>query len=223
MSDPSVKKDNIILLEDVLISRVSLAQPFKPKTPQIDSRTGQPKADKYHVDVILDEQHRQFAELMALIQNVAADGWQDRAQQILASIRGNKQRFCIQRGDLQRPGKPQYAGKIYVSASNEMQPTVGFTKNGVNVFNRRTPVMAVPSDDQYPYDGSFCNVHLQFYTYLFGNDPGMGSSVLGVQFNRHGQRLTRSRVSSGKEFGLVLGEADKAPPAAAAAKGDSLI
>jgi Protein of unknown function (DUF2815) len=213
----AVKKD--IILNDVLISRVSLAQPFRPKIPQIDSRTGKPKVDKYHIDAVFPQTHPQFAELTALIQAVASQAWGDKAQQYLAMIKGNNQRFCLQRGDQYRGGKPEYAGMLYVSAGNETQPTVGYTENGVNVFNRGTPTMAVPSDDKWPYSGSYANVHLQFYAYDFNGSPGLGCGVLGVQFNRHGIRLTGATVSSGKEFGLVLGQADKAAPAAPAASG----
>jgi Protein of unknown function (DUF2815) len=222
VTDEAVKRD--IILSDVRIARVSLTRPFEPKTPQLDSRTGKPKANKYHVDVLFAESHPQFLELQERIRGVAFAAWGDKAQQTLSLINGVKQQFCLQRGDKQRPDKPEYAGMLYVSASNETQPTIGYTENGVNVFNRGTPVMAAPSDDKWPYAGCYANVHVQFYTYLFNNSPGLGCSVLGVQFNRHGQRLTSAAVSSGKEFGLVLGQADKTPPAAAAqSKGDSLI
>jgi hypothetical protein len=216
----TVKRD--LILNDVRISRVSLAQPFHPKNPQIDSRTGKPKPDKYHIDAIFPMTHPQFPEVEAVINAVAAAGWKDKAQQVLASIKGNNQRFCLNRGDLHRPGKPAYAGMLYISAGNETQPTIGFTQNGVNVFNRGTPTMATPADDMWPYDGSYCNVHLQFYTYDF-NGLGLGCGVLGVQFNRHGERLSGATVSSGKEFGLVLGQADKAAPASPAAPGGGLI
>lgn len=216
-----VKKD--IILNDVLISRVSLAQPFHPKNPQIDSRTGLPKVDKYHIDAVFAPTHPQFNEVQAVIRAVAVDGWGDKAQQFLDMIKGNNQRFCLQRGDQYRPGQPQYAGMLYISAGNETQPTIGFTKNGVNIFNRGTPTMATPADDMWPYAGSFCNVHLQFYPYEFGNSPGLGCGVLGVQFNRHGPRLTGQTVSSGKEFGLVLGQADKKPPIAPTSSAGSLI
>ena len=216
-----VKKD--IILNDVLISRVSLAQPFHPKTPQIDSRTGQPKVDKYHVDAIFAPTHPQFGEVDAVIRAVAFAAWGDKAQQTLDMIKGNNQRLCLQRGDQYRPGKPEYAGMLYISAGNETQPTIGFTKNNVNIFNRGTPVMATPADDMWPYAGSKCNLHLQFYTYEFGNSPGLGCGLLGVQFFQHGTRLSGQTVSSGKVFGLVLGQADKAPPAAQSAPGGSLI
>jgi hypothetical protein len=222
MADIAILKKDIIL-NDVVISRVSLTQPYHPKNPQIDSRTGLPKVDKYHVDAIFAPTHPQFGEVQDVIRAVAADAWGDKAQQILDMIKGNNQRFCLQRGDQYRPGKPEYAGKLYISAGNETQPTIGFTKNGVNIFNRGTPTMATPADEMWPYAGSRNNVHLQFYTYEFGNSPGLGCGVLGVQFFAHGTRLTGQTVSSGKEFGLVLGQADKKAPTSPAAPGGRLI
>jgi Protein of unknown function (DUF2815) len=221
MADSAVKKD--IILEDIRISRVSLAKPFEPKVPQVDPRTNKPKVSKYHIDGILKPDHRQIGELQALIRAVAAAGWGDKAQSILDMIKGNNQRFCFQRGDLYRPGKPAYAGMLYISAGNETQPTIGATINGVNVFNRGTPTILTPADDKWPYDGSYCNVHLQFYTYDFNGSPGLGCSVLGVLFNHHDERLTGATVSSGKEFGVVVGDADKPAPAAAASGSGGLI
>ena len=213
----AVKKD--LILNDVRISRVSLTKPFTPKNPQMDPRTGKEKPGKYHLDAIFDQTHPQFPEVQAIIRATATAGWGDKAQQILDMIKGNNQRFCLQRGDLYRAGKPEYAGKLYISAGNETQPTIVATVNGVNVANRGTPTILTPADDKWPYAGCFANVHLQFYTYDFNGSPGMGCGVLGVQFARHGERLTGATVSSGKEFGLVVGDADKAAPAAQTGSG----
>jgi hypothetical protein len=60
-------------------------------------------------------------------------------------------------------------------------------------------------------------VLLEFYAYEYGNSPGIGCSVLGVQFYKHGERLRGSSVASGSEFGLVPQDADAAPAGAAAA------
>jgi hypothetical protein len=57
-------------------------------------------------------------------------------------------------------------------------------------------------------------VLLEFYPYVYGNSPGIGCSVLGVQFYKHGERLKGSSVASGGEFGLVPQDADQAPAGA---------
>jgi hypothetical protein len=217
MGDAAVKKD--IILNNVRLDRVSLTKPFTPKQPQIDSRTGKEKAAKYHIDAIFPRIHPQFADVQKVIHDVALAAWNDRAQQILDMIKGNNQRFCLQRGDLYRAGKSAYAGMLYISAGNETQPTILATINGVNVANRSTPTILTPADEQWPYSGCFANVHLQFYAYDYNGSPGLGCGVLGVQFDHHGERLSGAMVSSGKEFGLVVGDADKAIPAAASGSG----
>lgn len=211
-----------IILNDVLLDRVSLATPFKSKQPQIDTRTGQPKPDKFHIDAIFAETHPQFKEVAAVIRAAAVKRFGEKADQVLGMIKGNNQRFCLQRGDQYRAGKPHYAGKLYLSAGNETQPTILATVNGVNVQNRGSAAVLTPADDVWPYAGSKANVHLQFYGYDF-NGAGIGCSVLGVQFVAHGPRLSNAVVSSGKEFGLVVGDADKPAPSATAGGEPSLI
>ena len=213
---------NQIIMNDVRLARVSLTKPYTSKNPTIDSRTGQPKKDKYHIDAIFGTDHPQFAELQNVIRSVAQAKWNDKAQSNLEMIKANNQRFALQRGDLYRAGKAEYAGKLYVSAGNEEQPTIVATVNGVNIANRGTPSILTPADEKWPYAGCYANVHLQFYTYDFNGSPGLGCGVLAVQFNRHGDRLSGATVGDVKSFGLVLGEADAAPKAAAST-GESLI
>lgn len=204
-----IKMDNVRLL------RVSLTKPYVGKDAKIDPTTG--KADgKFHIDAVFPPTHPQFPALQALIRAVATEKWKETTQQTLDMIKGNNQRFPLQRGDQYRPGKPDYAGMLYVSAGNKDQPTIVVTENGVNIANRHTPVVLTPSHPCWPYDGSYANVHLEFYTYLYGNSPGLGCSVLGVQFFKHGTRLRGSSVSSGSEFGLVPQDADAAPAGAGA-------
>lgn len=226
---------NQIIMQDVRLARVSLTRPFQSRTPQVDAKTGAPKKDKYHIDAIFAQTHPQFAALQEIIRNVATAAWKEQTQQTLDMIKGNNQRFCLQRGDLYRPGKEEYKGLLYISAGNEEQPTIVVTENGINIANRHTPAqlampnppaLLTPAHPLWPYAGCRANVHLQFYTYKFNNSPGFGCGVLGVQFYNHGQRLSGATVSSGAEFGIVPGAADGAPPTtsnAAPTGGDGLI
>lgn len=205
-----------IKLDNVRLLRVSLTKPYVGRDAKIDATTG--KADgKFHVDAVFPPTHPQFTELQSLIRNVAQAKWKETTQQMLDMIKGNNQRFPLQRGDQYRPGKPAYAGNLYLSAGNKDQPTILVTENGVNISNRNTPVILTPSHPCWPYEGSYANVLLEFYTYLYGNSPGLGCSVLGVQFSKHGERLRGSSVASGSEFGLVATDADAAPAGAAPA------
>jgi Protein of unknown function (DUF2815) len=218
-----------ILMKDVRILRVSLVKPYTGKDAKVDPATGKAEG-KYHVDGVFAPTHPQFPELQTVIRGVALSKWKELAQQNLDMIKNNNQRFPLQRGDQYRPGKPAYAGMLYISAGNKDQPTILVTENGVNLTNRPavgaalsgSPVLT-PSHPNWPYEGSYCNLLLEFYGYTYGNSPGLGCSVLGVQFNRHGERLKGSSVASGAEFGLVPGDADQAPAAAAPTGGAGLI
>src|ERR1700676_4251445 len=210
-----------IKMNNVRLLRVSLTKPYVGKDAKIDPTTG--KADgKFHIDAVFPPSHPQFPELQQLIRGVATEKWKESTQQTLDMIKGNNQRFPLHRGDQYRPGKPAYAGMLYISAGNKDQPTILVTENGVNISNRPssglggTPVLLNPSHPCWPYDGSYANVLLEFYTSLYGNSPGLGCSVLGVQFAKHGERLRGSSVASGSEFGLVPQDADAAPAGAAA-------
>lgn len=204
-----IKMDNVRLL------RVSLTKQYVGRDAKIDPTTGKAEG-KFHIDAVFPPTHPQFPELQNLIRNVATAKWKEQTQQTLDMIKGNNQRFPLQRGDQYRPGKPAYAGQLYISAGNKDQPTILVTENGVNISNRNTPVVLTPSHPCWPYEGCYANVLLEFYTYLYGNSPGLGCSVLGVQFNKHGERLRGSSVASGNEFGLVPADADGAPAGAAA-------
>jgi len=212
MSETTVNKQ--IMLNNVRLLRVSLTKPYIGKDAKIDPTTGKPEG-KYHIDAVFPPTHPQFTDLQTLIRNVATARWKEKAQQTLDMIKGNNQRFPLMRGDQYRPGKPAYAGMLYISAGNKDQPTIVVTENGVNIGNRYTPVVLTPSHPCWPYEGCYANVHLEFYTYEFGNSPGLGCSVLGVQFFKHGERLRGSTVAGISEFGLVPTDAD-APPGATA-------
>jgi hypothetical protein len=223
---------NQIIVNDVRLGNCSLASPFKSRTPQIDAKTGLARKDKYHIDAILAEIHPQFPAIQAVIRGVATAKWKEKTQLVLDMIKGNKMRFCLQRGDLYRAGKPGYEGLLYISAGNEEQPTIVVSENGVNIASRYTPAqlqlpegargpLLTPAHPLWPYSGCRANVHLQFYTYGDDGNPGLGCSVLGVQFYNHGVRLGTSRVSSGSEFGIVPGAADGPPPSTPAQTGSS--
>ena len=201
-----MKMDNVRLL------RVSLTQPYIGKDAKIDPATGKQEG-KYHIDGVFPPTHPQFPELQNLIRNVANAKWKEpgRAQQMLDMIKENNQRFPLQRGDKYRPGKPAYAGMLYISAGNKDQPTILVTENGVNIANRNTPVILTPSHPCWPYEGSYANILIEVYGYTYGTSPGIGCSILGVQFAKHGERLRGSSVASGSEFGLVPQDADSAP------------
>jgi hypothetical protein len=207
MTEAIVQKT--IKLDNVRLLRVSLTKPYTGKDAKIDPATGKAEG-KYHIDAVFPPTHPQFTELRGVIRGVATARWKEQTDQILSMIGTNNQRFPLQKGDQYRPGKPAYAGMLYISAGNKDQPTILVTENGVNLSNRGLPVLT-PSHPHWPYDGCYANVLLEFYTYLYGNSPGLGCSVLGVQYAGAGERVKGASVATGNEFGLVPGDADASP------------
>ena len=218
---------NQIILNDVRIARVSLATPYIGKDAPIDPVTGK-AAGKYHIDAILSASHPQLEQFKTLMRTAVQKAFGDQWEVALEKIKVTD-KFPLHRGDINRAGKPEYAGLLFISANNDEQPTIVVTENGVNIANRGTPVILTPSHPSWPYAGCQANVQLSVFAYkpTAKNKGAMGvsASVMGVQFYKHNTRLQGSSVSSASEFGLVANSADGAAPSTAASSrgADGLI
>lgn len=206
--------NNQIILMNKRIARVSLAQPYIGPGAPVDPVTGHP-IGKYHVDVILEPNDPDIEQIKQLMRDAITRKFKDEAAVATEQIAANN-KLPLHRGDIDRAGKAEYAGRLYISANNDEQPTIVVTDKGVNIATRGTPVLLTPAHPLWPYAGSFCNVHLSIYGYNFKGAKGVGAGVMGVQFFRHGERLGGSSVSSASEFGVVAGSADAPPPGAPA-------
>lgn len=206
---------SIVMMNNVRLDRVSLTTPFKSPNPSIDPKTGEKRPDKYHVDVIFAPNHPDFAAVQAAIRAVAQKRWGEHWQVRLKVAEKSNKTFCLQRGDEYRPGKPQFAGKLYISAGNLTQPTIVATIDGKSVSNRGTIPPLTPADDKWPYSGCYANVQLEFKAYDVSGG-GVKADVLGVQFLKHGERLAGASYSSVSEFGIVPEDADARAPTTAA-------
>jgi hypothetical protein len=205
---------NQMILHDVRLARVSLAKPYVGKDAEIDPATGKPKG-KYHVDLILAPNHPELEQFKALMREAVVKKFGDQAAAALELIKANN-KLALHRGDVDRAGKPEYAGLLYISANNDDQPTIVVTENDVNIATRGTPIVLTPSHDKFAYAGCYANVQVSVFAYSHPKGgKGVSAQLMGVQFLRHGQRLMGSAVSSVSEFGLVPSSADAAAPASA--------
>lgn len=215
---------NQIIFNNVRLARVSLTKPYIGKDAAIDPATGKP-IGKYHADLILDLTHPQLEAFKGIMRAAVVKKFGDQATAALELIK-TQDKLPLHRGDVSRAGKPEYAGKLYISANNDDQPTIVVTDAGVNIANRGTPVVLTPSHPLWPYAGSYANVQLSVFAYAHTKGgKGVSAQLMGVQFLRHGERLMGSAVSSAGEFAPVAGaDADAPPPATSAATGgDGLI
>jgi hypothetical protein len=213
---------NQIILNDVRLSRLSITKPYIGKDAPIDPATGK-QVGKYHADLIIDMNHPQLEAFKALMRAAVEKKFGEGAQAALELIR-TQDKLCVHKGDTNRAGKPEYAGKLYISANNDDQPTIVVTENGVNVANRGTPTVLTPSHPDYPCAGDYGNVQLAVFAYSHPKGgKGVSAQLMGIQFLRRGVRLMGSAVSSASEFAPVKGSAADSAPPAAATGGDGLI
>jgi hypothetical protein len=208
-------------LNDVRLDRVSLAKPFVGEDSPIDPATGK-KVGKYHADLILASSHPQYPKVKELMRAAVVAKFKDEAEQAITQMI-HQDKLCVHHGDVTRAGKAQYAGKLYISASNDIQPNVVVTENGALLST--VDGTLTPAHKAYPYSGCHANVIVEFKAY---NHPKGGKGVScylnGVQFLRHDVRTGGGGVAQTSEFGLVPSEADGAPPAQTASSGgDGLI
>lgn len=207
-----------MIVQEVRIARVSLARPYVGKDAKKDPQTGQP-IGTYHVDAIIETTHPQLAEIKAKQRLAAQKKFKDEAEAMLVMFNGTD-KLALHKGDVTRQGKPEYAGKLYLSCNNREQPTIVVTENGVNIATRGTPVVLTPAHPKFPYPGCYANIQIDFYGYS-NEGKGITCTLMGVQFLRDGPRLAGASVSSANEFAPVNGgQADAAPPSSG---GDSLL
>jgi hypothetical protein len=203
-----------IQLLGVRIARVSLANPFVPRNAPIDPATGKPKGN-YHVDGIIEDTHPQLPAFKELMRAAIVRKFGDQADVVTQQIVANN-KLCLHRGDIDRPGKPEYAGKLFISCNNPIQPTIVVTEPGnVQIATNGTPIVLTPAHPLWPYAGSMANLILQVFAYEHTGTKGVSANVMGVQFAGHGERLRGPSVASVGEFGFAPTGADSPPPGAA--------
>lgn len=214
-------KPKIFQVNNVRLARVSLATPFIGQDAKINPRTGKPDG-KYHADLIFDEVHPQLEEVKGGMRDAIVRKFGDQAPVVLEQIRANN-KLALHRGNVDRAGKPEYAGKLYVSASNSDQPNIVVTENGEVIGSVEKPLLVTPAHSQYPYSGCYGNVAISFFAYDYMENgrsvsKGVSCTLLAVQFAGHGERLRGASVVSASEFKpLAAKDADASAPATAAA------
>src|SRR3974390_749664 len=199
-----------IKLENVRLSRVSLVKAFQGKP---DPTTGKLPDAKFHIDAILDSNHPQLAAVKELMRAAIVAKFAEQAPVVQQQIMANN-KLALHRGDVDRAGKPEYAGKLYISANNAEQPTIVVFEGGVSIANRGTPEVLTPTHAKYPYSGCFADVILTFFAYAHPTGgKGVSAQVDGVMFRKHGERLRGSSVAAVGEFTPpAVEDADEAAP-----------
>lgn len=197
----------IVLLEDVLFSYLYVYQPFIGKNAEgKETRT-------YCGHAIFDEGSANHQKMSAAIQKVV-QAWGPNAQAVLAQMKA-QDKLCIHEGNISKMGKPEYAGKRFVTANASRPVPVYVTRNGVNV-------QIGPDDPCAVYSGCRGNMRVAVYAQ---NPPGkpnkwgnrINAQLMGVQFLQHGTPFGGGGlIATPEEFPVQEMEGADAPAPGAA-------
>lgn len=172
-----------VMLNDVRLSFPALfvPEPFQPGDPPKYKATFLvPKGSKLAAQV--------DAAIMAVLKASPKVG-EKKAQQVLAQIRGNTNKFCWQDGDTK--SYDGYEGMMALSAKADTRPTV--------IDRDKSPLT---KEDGRPYAGCYVNASVEFFVYE-NKGVGVSSQVRGVQFMRDGDAFSGGRPADSDEFEAV--------------------
>lgn len=150
-------------------------RPFKPGD-----------APKYKATLLVPKGSPQDKEIWKAIEAVAKEKWPKTADKVLASIRGNANKFCYQDGDTK--SYDGYADMMAFSAGNKARPTV--------LDRDKSPLS---KDDGKPYAGCFVNAVVEIFAYD-NSGNGISASLGGVQFVKDGDAFSGGRPASSDDF-----------------------
>lgn len=200
------RKDETVFIKDARLSYFYGFEPFK----------GEDGDGKYCAHAIIAVDHPAVAAIKAAMRKVAVERWKNKAEEVLQQLAA-QDKLCIHRGDVNKPGQEAYAGKLFVSASNDRQPKIAVTLNGVTQEIDK-------SSDYAPYSGCIANVIIDVWAQDNKYGKRINASLTGVQFKKHDTRLSGGgRASSLDEFEVDPADADAAPPEGQANASGGLI
>jgi hypothetical protein len=134
-------------------------------------------------------------EIEAAILKVAKDKWGAKAESILASIKGNNQKYGYRDG-VEKPEYDGYEGCMYIRASNKARPLV--------LDRDKSPLTAA---DGRPYSGCYVNATITIFAYE-NKGKGISASLGGIQFFKDGDAFAGGAVASEDDFDEVADGAD---------------
>jgi len=138
------------------------------------------------------------AEFSKAIVAVATEKWAAKAMEVLAQLKAQN-RLCLHDG-AEKATTPGYAGNLYVNASNKIAPMVRHA-NGAQL----------KASDGVIYPGCYGDVILDIYAQDPKSNPEWGkrvnASLLGVMFNRDGERLAGGAMAAEDDFAPIAPEA----------------
>jgi hypothetical protein len=181
---------NEIILKNVRISFPVLFQP-QAYTP----KGGAPGQPMYSAALLLPKNSPQAAEAIAAVKAAINAKFPGKADQLIASIRGNRNKYCVQDGD--NSDYDGYQGNYEIRAKNKSRPTV--------LDRNKAPVSEA---DNMVYSGCYVNAKIAFFAYD-SSGKGVSSQLIAVQFVKDGDAFGSSAKLNDDDFS-DLGEGAQA-------------
>lgn len=191
------RKDQSVLIPRARLSYFYGFEPYR----------GENGDGKFCAHAIIDPADPVVDAIRAAQRAVAQEKWKDKANDVLTQLAA-QDKLCIHRGDVNKPGQPAYAGKLFVSASSNTQPTILATINGTNQKVDKSSEFA-------PYSGCIAAVKIDVWAQDNKYGKRINATLTGVQFLKHEERLSGGgRAAALDEFGVNPADADGAAPEA---------
>lgn len=207
--------------DDVQVTLKEVVAVF-PKVLKGQEEAFQGKGDPYFSSsFIITKDDPNYKAMVAGLMKAAEKKWKEKAGAQL-KVCAAKDKLALHDGDL-KAGKAYgavYAGKYYVSARNNavknQPPTVVDNVNDPKTNKLR--LITEQNDPHAPYSGVIVNVVLNLFAYS-NEGEGVAASIVGVQFVRHGTRLSGGATLAPDAF-QPIPEAADAAAAGTSAGGD---
>ena len=167
-----------ITLKNVRLSFPDLFEPrpFKPGD-----------VPKYKATLLVPKGSDQAKAVDAAIAAVAKEKWPKTWEKVLASIKGNANKFCWQDGDTKT--YDGYEGMMAFSAGNKARPTI--------IDRNKDPLT---KDDGKPYAGCYVNATIRLWAQDNQYGKRINAQLRAVQYVKDGAAFGEGSVDVNKEF-----------------------
>lgn len=174
-----------------------------------------PESDKrFRCDLIFEKTDPQFAAVMGLIGEAAAEKWQSHSGTVLQNM--DVKLRCWGRGEEKVKAKTfevydGYEGHMFVKTSNyEDSPPIIFTADAQAVENG-TPLRQMEA--RKIYGGCYANAVLSFKAWDNNGSRGVRCTLVAIQFAKDGKPFGEAPPDLTGAFAPVQGAAPAAPAA----------
>jgi hypothetical protein len=168
-----------IVLQNVRLSFPDLFKPraFQPGMPEKYKATFLvPKADKRQIKIVED----------AILEEAKLK-WPKNAEKMIASIRGNANKFNWQDGETK--DYDGYEGMMSLAAGSLTRPLV--------IDRDKSPLT---SEDGKPYAGCYVNAKVDIFAYDSNGNKGVSAKLLVVQFVKDGESFGGGKPPSADDM-----------------------